>query len=83
MITVSLQDPVLYASRGAPRGSKHPNSRVSGSKNHSEYGFWDLKPYIWVLGPSGASMVFLCFTRLQKKTFAVEPMSSSALFLML
>ena len=28
-----------------PRGSKHPNSRVSGTKNHSEYGFWDLKPY--------------------------------------
>ena len=28
-----------------PRGSKYPNSRVSGTKNHSEYGFWDLKPY--------------------------------------
>ena len=28
-----------------PRGSKYPNSRVSGTKSHSEYGFWDLKPY--------------------------------------
>ena len=28
-----------------PRGSKYPNSRVSGTKNHSEYGFWNLKPY--------------------------------------
>ena len=29
-----------------PRGSKskYPNSRVSGTKNHSEHGFWDLKP---------------------------------------
>ena len=27
-----------------PRGSKYPNSRVLGPKNHWEYGFWDLKP---------------------------------------
>ena len=25
--------------------SKYPNSRVSRSQDHSEYGFWDLKPY--------------------------------------
>ena len=24
---------------------KYPKSRVSRSKNHSEYDFWDLKPY--------------------------------------
>ena len=27
--------------------------RVSRSKNHSEYGFWDLEPYYLGLGPSG------------------------------
>ena len=41
-----------------PLGSKYPNSRVSRSKNHSEYGFWDLKPYylgtwtLWVIDPN-------------------------------
>ena len=28
-----------------PKESKYPNRRVSRTKNHSEYVFWDLKPY--------------------------------------
>ena len=38
-----------------PYGSKCPDSRVSGPKSHSKYGFWDLTPYyvgtrtLWVL----------------------------------
>ena len=37
-----------------PLGSKYPNSRVSRSKNHSEYGFWDLEPYyLGTFGPFG------------------------------
>ena len=30
---------------GMPRGSKYPNSRVSGPKIHTLNGFWTLKPY--------------------------------------
>ena len=42
--------------------AKCPNSRVSGSKNHSEYGFWDLKPYylgtrtLWEVSGGGSNI---------------------------
>ena len=50
-------DPITVEEYIAPRGSQYPKSRVSRSKNHSEYGFWDFfgtqSLAIWVLGPSG------------------------------
>ena len=35
----------LHGTRIIPLGSKCPNSMFSRSINHSEYAFWDLKPY--------------------------------------
>ena len=55
-----LRPPGAPASRpcaGEEIRSKYPNSRVSRPQNHSEYGFWDLKPFclgtrtLWVRNP--------------------------------
>ena len=37
-----------------PRGSKYPNSRVSGSQIHTLNGFRHLNPPILALGPLGS-----------------------------
>ena len=47
-------------------GSKYSNSRVSRSKNHSEYGLWDLNPcYLgtWTFWEIVSTLGPMCLSR--------------------